>query len=244
VRCDPETRYFAVTASAQTDPTGKRVGHTVVFQDVTERRRRERRLDVLNRVLRHNIRNDLNVVVGSVQTARAADGGHDELLAQAETAATELASLADDVRDFDQLVEGAASREVVVVRDVVEEAAADAPASVDVAVPADLAVEAPPALLATTVGNLLDAMGEHADRVTVEPTDGGSDRVGLAFRASAELPQNELAPVRVDEPGDVRHASGLDLWVVRWGVELLGGRVAFETDDRTVGRLYLSEAPA
>lgn len=46
------------------------------------------------------------------------------------------------------------------------------------------------------------------------------------------------------QPGDVRHASALDLWVVRWGVELLGARVAFETDDGTVGRLSLSEAPA
>jgi len=57
-------RTYAVSTSALTDPSGTRVGYTVVFSDVTERERRRQQLEVLNRVLRHNLRNDAGVVRG------------------------------------------------------------------------------------------------------------------------------------------------------------------------------------
>ncbi len=57
-------RTYAVSTSPLTDPGGTRVGYTVVFSDVTERERRRQQLEVLNRVLRHNLRNDAGVVHG------------------------------------------------------------------------------------------------------------------------------------------------------------------------------------
>jgi PAS domain S-box-containing protein len=58
------SRTYAVSTSRLTDPSGTRVGYTVVFSDVTERERRRQQLEVLNRVLRHNLRNDAGVVHG------------------------------------------------------------------------------------------------------------------------------------------------------------------------------------
>lgn len=63
---------------------GERVeidGETYVrgaIQDITEEKRREQRLSVLNRILRHNLRNDLTVVLGYAETLRdqLADIGH------------------------------------------------------------------------------------------------------------------------------------------------------------------------
>jgi len=57
-------RTYAVSTSPLTDPNGTHVGYTIVFSDVTERERRRQQLEVLNRILRHNLRNDAGVVHG------------------------------------------------------------------------------------------------------------------------------------------------------------------------------------
>ncbi|SMO59705.1 sensor histidine kinase [Halorubrum cibi] len=64
VEADGRRRTYAVSTSRLTDPNGTHVGYTVVLSDVTERERRRQQLEVLNRVLRHNLRNDAGVVHG------------------------------------------------------------------------------------------------------------------------------------------------------------------------------------
>lgn len=55
---------FAVSYTALTDPDGDTVGSMLVLYDVTEERQREQQLSVLNRVLRHNLRNEMSVIGG------------------------------------------------------------------------------------------------------------------------------------------------------------------------------------
>ncbi|MFB6266725.1 MAG: PAS domain S-box protein, partial [Halodesulfurarchaeum sp.] len=50
-------------------------GALVLLMDVSERKRQEQELDVLYRVLRHNLRNSLNVIKGNVQRLREALDG-------------------------------------------------------------------------------------------------------------------------------------------------------------------------
>jgi PAS domain S-box-containing protein len=86
ITTDGVQREYAVTTSPIQDGGGTRVGATIVLQDVTDERQREQRLAVLNRVLRHNLRNDLNVVEGylSVMRERADEGELPDLHAAAE----------------------------------------------------------------------------------------------------------------------------------------------------------------
>jgi PAS domain S-box len=65
-------RDYAVTVSAIEDSADSTVGHTITLQDITTERQREQRLAVLNRILRHNLRNDLNVASGYLEVV--ADG--------------------------------------------------------------------------------------------------------------------------------------------------------------------------
>ncbi len=55
-------REFKVRQTALRDEAGTQLGYTVVFQDITDEIRRERRLEVLNRFLRHNVRNESVVI--------------------------------------------------------------------------------------------------------------------------------------------------------------------------------------
>lgn len=60
-------RTYEVTISDVRDHHERIVGHTVTLTDVTEREGRRQRLEVLNRVLRHNLRNGMTVVVGRAE---------------------------------------------------------------------------------------------------------------------------------------------------------------------------------
>ena len=79
---------------------GQRDGGFAVYTDLTEVSRNERRLKVLNRILRHNLRNNANVVAGHTsqlltqipeQSAEATDAA-----ATIERAARELEQLAEE----------------------------------------------------------------------------------------------------------------------------------------------------
>ena len=59
-----DRRTYSVSITSLTDPNETHVGHTVVFSDITEQERRRQQLEVLNRILRHNLRNDAGVVQG------------------------------------------------------------------------------------------------------------------------------------------------------------------------------------
>ncbi|MHB9285415.1 histidine kinase N-terminal 7TM domain-containing protein [Halobacteriales archaeon Cl-PHB] len=62
-----QVRYFDVRISELYRSGGAISGRLVSLRDVTDRRQREQRLDVLNRLLRHNLRNELNVVQGNAE---------------------------------------------------------------------------------------------------------------------------------------------------------------------------------
>jgi len=57
-------RTFAVSYTGLSDPSGTSVGSMLLLYDVTEDRQREQQLAVLNRVLRHNLRNETTVIGG------------------------------------------------------------------------------------------------------------------------------------------------------------------------------------
>jgi PAS domain-containing protein len=68
---DGGSRIVEARGSELRDEYQRLVGHSVVFHDVTDRKRREQRIQVRNRVLRRNLRNDMAVVNGYAETLAA-----------------------------------------------------------------------------------------------------------------------------------------------------------------------------
>jgi signal transduction histidine kinase len=231
------------------------VGHTVVLQDVTEARRREQRLAVLNRVLRHNLRNDLNVVQGNLNIAaeRTDDGEVADLLAAAETSALDLMELGEKAREIERAMGARDRRRPVPVRELVEATAADLHAGglggdVRTDVPADLRVRANELLLRGVFENLVENGLEHSDSdgPVVEVTFTGLDGDRATFHVRDDgpgIPDHELDALAAEEETALEHGSGLGLWFVAWGVASLGGDIAFETGpEGTVAVVTLPDA--
>ncbi|WP_418285484.1 histidine kinase N-terminal 7TM domain-containing protein [Halorubrum sp. DTA46] len=120
-------RTYAVSTSPLTDPNGTHVGDTVVFSDVTERERRRQQLEVLNRILRHNLRNDAGVVhgYGELLVERLDDPELVQMADAIERRAGALAALGEKAGTVERLV-GDAEPSAVAVDDLVTSVVADA----------------------------------------------------------------------------------------------------------------------
>jgi signal transduction histidine kinase len=161
-------REFDVTRSALTDSSGGRVGAAYVLRDVTERRTRRQRLEVFNRVLRHNLRNDLDAIRGFAEPLRDGDADDPVALAgRAADTARSLTGVAATVERADRVLSrDALARErtdvVALAESVAESVRADHPtAEVAVDAPEELVVRTDPAVLRAVVREIVDNAAEH-----------------------------------------------------------------------------------
>jgi signal transduction histidine kinase len=252
---DGTERTYAVTTSPLETAGGTAVGNTVVLQDITAERRREQRLAVLNRVLRHNLRNDLNVVQGylDIATDRVEEPDLRGMLETASRTTAGVIELGEKARTIENAMEGGAGDAASVpLRSLLDEVRgeylAGADADVRIEVPAALAVRTDPSVLPVVLGNLLENAVEHADAdvpvVTVRAVDAGDGGVTIEVEDDGPgVPAHELDVLDATEETALEHGSGLGLWIVKWGVASLGGTVEFDASDAgTTARVTLPAA--
>ncbi|SNZ12846.1 PAS fold-containing protein [Natronoarchaeum philippinense] len=237
-------RHYRTTASPFYDADETRLGYTVAFQDITDIVQRERHFEVLNRVLRHNLRNDLTVVTGHASRVESQldDPELSESVSIVVDESQQLLELADRARELDRSVREQTEPSAVELRSVIDQQVGeiDAAASADIAVNVapSLTVRTDPTLLGLVVGNLLQNAVEHndADDPVVTVRTDGPARDGQAIRLEIAdngpgIPSNEVAVLEDGSETALEHGSGLGLWVVQTGVTALGGDLSFSTGE-------------
>jgi PAS domain S-box-containing protein len=213
-----------------------------LYTDITDQKRRQRRLGVLNRVLRHNVRNEMTIIRGYSRMIadRLVGEGEDRDLAEAavelaESAAT-IEALSTEARRVEKVLKEDHDGEVdasAVAESVVEECREQFPE-------ADLELDAPESVTVATTDRIRLAL-EHLVENAVEHNDAGTPRV----RVSTSMVDDGRASIRVEDDGpgipdyergvvtgtrevtQLEHGSGLGLWIVKWTVEGFGGHVRF-----------------
>ena len=247
-------RQYAVTRSTIDDHHDRVIGSTVVFNDVTERERRRQRVEVLNRVLRHNLRNELTVVMGHAETiATEAPAPYDEMGDVVRRHAEELVDLGEKARTLQRMLdrEGAAGEPfdaVTVVRSAVETSHEAVPeATVEVTAPDSLRVAVDPVVFGAVVENIVENAAEYGGSPPVVDVvvrdDGGTLEVVVADEGPG-LPDHELAAIRRGRETALEHGSGIGLWLVHWGTLALDGEVRYDTEDGTRATLRIPDGVA
>lgn len=98
---DGKRHVYDVSNSPLTDSPGLVGGYLLLLRDVTERHAYEQRLAVANRVLRHNLRNEMNVILGwAEQIAATGSDEHARAAHHITSTAEELVELSDKARDM------------------------------------------------------------------------------------------------------------------------------------------------
>ena len=211
------------------------VGAVGVGEDLTAASIREERLAVLTRVLRHNFRNDLNVVTGFARRAAAAtdDPTVREELGRVVDTAERLLRLGETSRKVERLLSDRPSPRPVELSPAVEDAVESLQPPIRDA--ADFDVDVPSETTVSAVAALPEAIAELVDNA-VRHNGAAHPRVRVS---AAELPSESWVELIVadDGPGippaeravltgaetPLEHASGLGLWYVNWVVTAAGG---------------------
>ena len=241
-------RQYDMTATRLHDTHGRFIGRVVTFHDVSEYLREQQRLTVLNRILRHNIRTETNLIHGYVDLLGGED---DEEAAIVKDHALRIEEIAKKSREVIDIFErGRGRSEPVSLRvllddciDSVREEFPEVRIEYDPA-PDDLRVDV---VVNSVLSNVIENAAEHntaADprvRVTTEATD---DRVRIVVVDNG--PGIGDAELRVLERGTetpLKHGSGVGLWLIKWGTEIVGGTVEF-ADNSPTGTVVTIEVPA
>jgi len=214
---------------------GEVVGAIGVGEDLTEASIREERLAVLTRVLRHNFRNDLNVVTGFTERAREAVDDP-ELAAELERVvrtAERLLRVGETSRRVERLLADRPTPGRVDLAEAVEEALFSLPE--DLYDEAEIEVDVPDGITVSAIGYLAEAIAELVENA-IRHSETETPHVEIT---AAELPSESWTSLVVTDDGPgippaersvltgeetpLEHASGLGLWYVNWIVTAGGG---------------------
>jgi two-component system OmpR family sensor kinase len=208
------------------------------------------RNQVLQRVFRHNIRNKLNVVQGYAgMLARDNDGQQQEMAETIERNARSVVDLADVARNLDSIEDGDGQDSVdlaTIVDEVLttlERYYPDTDFETDVPDTAWVAVD-PSVEIA--IWHLLEFEIQRvsASPITVSVTDDRTDGVTLTVTDTGEdLSESVLTALTNEEETPLAHLDGMDLWVVKWLVESIGGEMDAGRNDPTGARIELTFQP-
>ncbi|WP_222919886.1 PAS domain S-box protein [Natrinema sp. SYSU A 869] len=215
-----------------------------LYTDITAQKQRQKRLEILNRVLRHDLRNGMNIINGCAEMlADAVDDADREYVETIRNRTSELTGLAEKTRaverildretvaagpvDLSEAVEGAVDR--------LESAHSDV--EVTCSLP-DRTFARADEYLRTAIFQVLENAVEHNDRsrptVDVTLRDRPDDEV-LTLSIADDgpgIPAEERELLEGDrEITQLRHASGLGLWLVNWVVTQAGGQLSFEDNE-------------
>jgi len=205
------------------------------------RRSRERLAqsnDVLNRILRHDTRNRLNVMLGHLsELERTTDGEAAEHTEQLRQAVEELITTTEKARQIDVALgaDRRAQKPVDLVPAIEERLSAVQRANPEATVETDLPEEAP-VQADWLLGSVLDNVIENT---VVHSTDAPTLSVGVEVAGPTTtvevaddcpvIPEAELDVFDAGVETPLEHSKGVGLWLVIWVVESYGGEVCFET---------------
>ncbi|WP_435096989.1 histidine kinase N-terminal 7TM domain-containing protein [Halorubrum sp. N11] len=236
---DGNWRHFETTIERLFGDTEEVV---ITATDVTESRRYEQRLQVLNRVLRHDLKNDTNVIGGYADLLRDhVDGGGDEYLDVIDRKVETLTHLSDQAREIDIALHSDAARAEIDLSELLTRLcesleSAFPEATVTVSTP-DAAVVCADELLESAVRNVLENAVVHNDgdqpivEAAVDP-DGEGYRIAVADNGPG-IPPVERSVFSEARETALEHASGLGLWLVHWIVTESGGELEIHTREPT-----------
>jgi PAS domain S-box-containing protein len=218
-------------------------GATFVISDISEQKQREQRLSVLNRVLRHNIRNDVTVIRGHLDMLAETVPDDNEHVAAMEERLDNVVNLSETARHIEQLQNTENEEDLTtfelasVVGDQLERLRLDWPEAEISAVLPDSVTVVAHELLPYALDNLLENAVEHNDsdapRVQVavsRETEAPSGHARLTIEDNGPgLPRTEKRVLTAETETPLTHSTGMGLWLSRWIVHSSDGRLRVES---------------
>ncbi len=223
-------------------------------RNITDLKLREQHLQVIHRLLRHNLRNDLNVIKGfatTLESELAADR-HREYAAEIDATASRLLDVSETAKKLatvtlDTNYRQEKTRVTPILERVVDQFSARNPqATVTITCtgtddPTVLADDRLETTLAELVENAIEHTVDDDPVVTLEVYDHGNDVAVHVLDNGPGIPGTEQTGIFNDEPvTQIDHGSGLGLWLVALVLDDYGGSLEYRPRDGGGSRVIVS----
>lgn len=227
--------------------TGSVFGYVMGVYDVERKREAERaerlhtQVSVLNRVLRHDIRNDATVIQGYADLLGDQSSVDDGVIATIDKRVDDIVRLSDTARKLERVMAADETNlSPVDLASVVDEQAnrvveAYPGTALTIETEVDARVYAHD-LVGSAVYNVVSNAAEHNDApdpcvtVHVHPVEDNWVTVRVVDNGPG-IPTEERDVLRSGSESALKHSSGLGLWLVNWIVRLSGGGLDIRSRD-------------
>lgn len=232
---------------------GEFQGTIGVVRDISDQKRREQQLEVQNRVLRHNLRNDMNIIVGrATRLAQSVTGELKEDVDVIREVGERLLELSEKVRSISKMHDTSVDdlRPIVVndrIRSLLDTYRSEYPTvSFKFEDGTDQSIE-----LRVRSEELFDMALTNLIENSIKHNDKNSARVSVTFESEADccfvriddngpgLPEMEREVLKNGSETDLHHSNGMGLWLVYWCVTELRGELQFGDAPNTGARVTL-----
>ncbi|MEF8813857.1 MAG: ATP-binding protein [Halovenus sp.] len=245
LQTDRGQRKFDPQVSELTDQHGRRLGYIVSLRDVTDRELRQQRITVLNRVLRHNLRNQLEVIKANAEVL--SDGANGDHAPRILDSADELADIGRRARSVDRALSRPVRNEELDLVQAIDRVLDRLDSEADgVSITLDMPETAPLVSDQDLVESVLESALDNAVRYAAGSVrlTVSENRDGYSLEITDDgpgIPEIEHAPVDAGVETAMQHGTGLGLWQLKWGVTKLNGEVAFNTGNGTSIRITIPD---
>jgi len=211
-------------------------------RDISQRYERDRQLDVLARVLRHNFRNDMTVIRGHADHVLSmGDSAVADSAKQIERTAGELSKLVEGYYETVSLLSDPPELRPVSLTEIVSVCADNAREECP---EADISLSMPSEAWIRSVPSIQDAVDEVLDNAVRHA--GSSPRISVSVSSDSEtvsvtiadngpgIPAQEARVLTGEQSTTpLDHSTGIDLWRVYWLCDLSGADITVDTSDGT-----------
>ncbi|SNR36315.1 PAS domain-containing protein [Halorubrum vacuolatum] len=227
-----------------TNAEGTVTHFVAIEEDITDSQFIEQVLHVMDRVLRHNVRNSVTAIDGYAELLEGEleASEHRAAVQTIRQHATTLSKLSEEIRRIqDRFMKREAQPDLSVgeIKTFVHEWGTAHPEAV-----IELSTDAPADTLVQN-GSLLQLAIDEALENAVVHTDRGTPRATVSITLGAEdtevridiaddgpgIPDNEWDVIMKQAETPLSHGSGIGLWLIYWTVTALGGTMARAPND-------------
>jgi PAS domain S-box-containing protein len=205
------------------------VARTVLLRDVTDVQTKEQRLSVLNRLLRHNVRNKLDVIMAHAEAVE--DEHHQTIRGTAKELADQTQKVRSAEESMSNLTEPTSVDLTTVVRDIVQTYRQEYPDSnMSISAPDEVVVTTHKTVFTRILEELVDNAVTHNDasdpQVAVTVEKAATETVALSVADNGPgIPDREQQILTEEGETQSKHSLGVGLWFVKWAVQRLGGEL-------------------
>jgi signal transduction histidine kinase len=239
IETETGTQPYDATVTEITDSRDRPLGRVISFHNVSDYLRQQQRLEVLNRVLRHNIRTETNLIHGYAEMLETDE--NESTVNVIKEHALQIEEMGTKSRSITDIFEQRRSDSTPVVLDsIITDSIATVTAehpTVEVSYTPHSDPLSVDAVLEPVVYNLIENAAVHNTNpdpqidITVE-RDGATLELTVTDNGPG-IDDYEQAVLANGTETALDHGSGLGLWLIVWGTDLADGNVTFGKNEPT-----------